>query len=65
MDIKIDNNKISRDEINEVKRKIAMNKALKDFNETVNNNNYSEYEREQKLLGTIFNFKNIIYDDSI
>ena len=43
-------------------RKI-LSKALKDFNECVECQNYNDYEREQEMLRIIFNFKNIIYND--
>ena len=43
-------------------RKI-LNNGLKDFNNSVECQNYNEYEREQELLRIIFNISNIIYND--
>ena len=39
-------------------RKI-LNKALKDFNDCVECQNYNDYEREQEMLRIIFNYKNL------
>ncbi len=36
-----------------------MSKALKDFNECVECQNYNDYEREQEMLRIIFNYKNL------